>query len=140
MRQNVSKTITGEETFAADIAQIARALGVKNVVEVNPGNLEETTAALKKAIASDEPEVIVAKKPCPLAYRHERKSYMHVDETKCKKCGMCLKIGCPAIERDANKRVHINDSLCVYCGLCKQVCKFSALDKIDVETSKGGLV
>ena len=134
------KTITGEETFAADIAQIARALGVKNVVEVNPGNLEETTAALKKAIASDEPEVIVAKKPCPLAYRHERKSYMHVDETKCKKCGMCLKIGCPAIECDANKRVHINDSLCVYCGLCKQVCKFSALDKIDVETSKGGLV
>ena len=93
----------------------------------------------REAIAAQKPRYI----KCPYCQHNSIVVYEdtrgHV-ETKCKKCGMCLKIGCPAIERYANKRVHINDSLCVYCGLCKQVCKFSALDKIDVETSKGGLV
>ena len=134
------KTISGDETFAADIAEIAKAMGMKNVVTVNPRKLDETSAALKTAIESDEPWLIIAKEPCPLAYRKKLEHGVRVNQDKCKKCGSCLKLGCPAIERNAEKVVSINDSLCVACGLCMQVCKFGALEQFDLKSSKGGLV
>lgn len=134
------KTITGEETFAADIAEIAKAMGMKNVVTVNPRKLDETQTALKTAIESDEPWLIVAKEPCPLAYRKKLEKGVRVNQDKCKKCGACLKAGCPAIERNADKVVSINDSMCVDCGLCLQICKFGALEEYDLKSSKGGLV
>ena len=134
------KTIMGEETFAASVSEIAKAIGFKNVVEVNPRNLAETSAALKTAIESDEPWLIVAKEPCPLAYRKKLTKGYRVKSDACKKCGSCLKIGCPALERASDKSVTVNDSLCVACGLCSQVCKFNALEEFDLASSKGGLV
>jgi len=134
------KTINGDETFAADIAEIARAMGMKNISEANPSNLEETTKALDKAINSKEPALVVLKEPCPLAYKRKLTTGMRVNQENCKKCGACIKLGCPAIERDANKKVTINSALCISCGLCKQVCKFSALEEYELESTKGGLV
>ncbi|MDO5309251.1 MAG: indolepyruvate ferredoxin oxidoreductase subunit alpha [Planctomycetia bacterium] len=134
------KTILGEETFAASVEEIARAMGVKNVVEVNPRDLTTTYQALKVAIESDELWLIVAKEPCPLAYRKKLAHGMRVNQEKCKRCGACIKIGCPALERSADKVVTVNDSMCVDCGLCQQVCKFNALEQFDLQSSKGGLV
>ena len=132
------KTLLGEETFAASVAEIAKAAGIKNVVEVNPRDLAATTAALKTAIESPEPWLIVAKEPCPLAYRKKIEKVFTVDQDKCKKCGACVKLGCPAIERAADKTVSVNPAFCVDCKLCEQVCKFGALKEIDV--NMGGLV
>ncbi len=132
------KTLLGEETFAASVAEIAKAAGFKNVVEVNPRDLAATTEALKTAIESPEPWLIVAKEPCPLAYRKKLEKIYRVDQDKCKKCGACVKLGCPAIERDADKTVRVNPAFCVDCKLCEQVCKFGALEEIDVKM--GGLV
>ena len=132
------KTLLGEETFAASVAEIAKAAGFKNVVEVNPRDLAQTTAALKTAIESPEPWLIVAKEPCPLAYRKKIEKVYAVDQDKCKKCGACVKLGCPAIERAADKTVSVNPAFCVDCKLCEQVCKFDALKEIDVKM--GGLV
>ncbi|MCF0234270.1 MAG: 4Fe-4S binding protein, partial [Thermoguttaceae bacterium] len=133
------KTILGEETFAASIAEIAKAVGFKNIVEVNPRDLAATTAALKTAIESPEPWLIVAKEPCPLAYRKKLEKFVQVNQGACKKCGACIKIGCPALERDADKTVRVNSAFCVDCGLCVQVCKFNALEEKEL-TTKGGLV
>lgn len=133
------KTIIGEETYSASIEDIAKALGMKNVVTINPRRLDETSSALKTAIESDEPWLIIAKEPCPLAYRKKADHQVRVNQEKCKKCGACLKLGCPAIERDANKVVSINANLCVACDLCKQVCKFGALESCG-GSSQGGLV
>lgn len=132
------KTLLGEETFAASVAEIAKAAGFKNVVEVNPRDLAQTTAALKTAIESPEPWLIVAKEPCPLAYRKKIEKVYAVDQDKCKKCGACVKLGCPAIERAADNTVSVNPAFCVDCKLCEQVCKFDALKEIDVKM--GGLV
>lgn len=134
------KTINGEDTFAADIASIAKAVGMKNVVTVNPRKLAETSATLKTAIESPEPWLIVAKEPCPLAIRKKADHGVRVNQEKCKKCGMCLKIGCPGIERSEDKSVSVNEALCVSCDLCTQVCKFGALDCFDITSEKGGLV
>ena len=120
------KTIIGEETFAASVSEIGRAVGIKNIAEVNPFKLTETVAILKEAIASDEAWLIVSIAPCPLAYRQVASDPLSVNQDKCKKCKACLKLGCPGIEKEGD-RIHINQLLCNGCGLCSEVCAFGAL-------------
>ena len=44
----------------------------------------------------------------------------------CKKCGMCLKPGCPAITKKEDGTIVIDDTLCNGCDLCMKMCKFDA--------------
>ena len=55
-----------------------------------------------------------------------------VDEEKCKKCGMCMKPGCPAITKLANGFTRIDTKMCNGCGLCKSQCKFGAIEDVPV--------
>ncbi|RKZ33218.1 indolepyruvate ferredoxin oxidoreductase subunit alpha, partial [bacterium] len=59
-------TITGEPTFKADYAEIADALGIKNVYKTDAYNLEEIEKALKEATATEEPAVIINQGRCIL--------------------------------------------------------------------------
>ena len=52
----------------------------------------------------------------------------HAD--KCKKCGMCMKPGCPAMTRNADGTIHIDDTMCTGCGLCESLCKFDAIELV----------
>ena len=49
---------------------------------------------------------------------------------KCKKCGMCMKPGCPAMTRNADGTIHIDDTMCTGCGLCATLCKFDAIELV----------
>ena len=49
---------------------------------------------------------------------------------KCKKCGMCMKPGCPAMTKNPDGTIHIDDTMCTGCGLCKDLCKFDAIELI----------
>ena len=48
---------------------------------------------------------------------------------KCVNCGMCLKIGCPAITK-TEKGIKIDETMCNGCGLCQSYCKFGAIEKV----------
>ena len=50
---------------------------------------------------------------------------------KCKKCGMCLKPGCPAITKAEDGTIKIDETMCNGCGLCKSKCKFDAIEVVD---------
>ena len=121
------KTITGEETKMVSIAEVAKAMGIPNVVEVMPRHINETIAVLKQALASDEPWLIVSKTPCPLADHISLGLPLRVNQEKCRHCGLCLKLGCPGIEKDA-KGVHVNTLLCASCKLCQQICPAGAFE------------
>jgi len=127
------KTIIGEPTHALSIAGIGNALGIKNVVEINPGDQKQTSETLKNAIESDEPWLIISKSPCILADRSVIKPTLHVAPNTCKKCGLCIKLGCPAIEKTEDGKAKINPFLCVGCKLCKQVCPFHAFKEMGEE-------
>lgn len=133
------KTIMGEATYEAKIEDIAKALGMKNVVTISPNQLDHTTATLKTAIESDEPWLVVVKEPCPLAFRKKPDHRVRVNQEKCKKCGACLKFGCPAIELKGDKTVTVNETLCAACDVCMQICKFGAFESCDINSAKGGL-
>ena len=119
------KTIKKEPTHELDLAEVCRAVGVEDVVTVDPGDLAATEAAVKAALAREEVSVIIAKRPCVLLTKKLYNGFK-VNE-KCKKCKACLKLGCPAIVNGANG-ITIDVSLCTECGLCKSVCKFGAIE------------
>lgn len=122
-------TLMGEQTTAASIEEIGRALGMKNIVTVDPFDQKTVVETLKKAMASPEPWLIVSRSPCLLKVRQKQGAVRTVDADKCKKCGACLKLGCPAIE-STGKGVSptINPNQCSGCSLCNQVCKFGAIN------------
>jgi len=119
-------TLMGEETFAASIEEIGKAVGIKNTVTVDPRNIKETVEILKTAIESPEPWLIVSVSPCPLHLRKPIGPPLAVDGGKCKKCGLCLKLGCPGIEKDG-EQIRINSLLCAGCQMCQNLCPVKAI-------------
>lgn len=119
------KNAKGEPAYAVDIEALARACGVEHVRTVDPFDLEAFEAAVKEETAREELSVIIARRPCALIVK-QKDIPMHVEG--CKNCGMCMKLGCPAIERDAGG-VRIVPERCNGCGLCAGVCKFGAIQE-----------
>lgn len=123
------KTLQGDPTYAIDIPALCRAIGVKNVVEVNARDIQAIEKVVKEEIAKDEVSVIITKTPCVLLDKSKKPLYQtHTD--KCKKCGMCMKPGCPAMTKNADGTISIDDTMCTGCGLCASLCKFDAIELV----------
>jgi indolepyruvate ferredoxin oxidoreductase alpha subunit len=125
------KTLMGEETNAINITMLCKAIGIKNVIEVNAFDVELLEKIMKEETAKDEISVIITKSPCVLLNKAPIKEQCYVDPDKCKKCGMCLKPGCPAITKAKEGFVVINDTMCTGCDLCRKLCKFGAITRVE---------
>ena len=123
------KTLMGETVPAINIYQLCKALGIKNVVEVNAFDIVTLEKVIKEEVARDEVSVIITKTPCVLLSKAKKPLYV-ADPDKCKKCGMCMKPGCPAMTRNADGTIHIDDTMCTGCGLCESLCKFDAISLV----------
>ena len=123
------KTLQGDPTYAINIPDLCRAIGVKNVVEVNAFDIKELEKVIKEEVAKDEVSVIITKSPCVLLSKKLKPLYA-ADSDKCKKCGMCMKPGCPAMTKNADGTISIDDTMCTGCGLCESLCKFDAIKRV----------
>ena len=123
------KTLQGDPTYAINIQALCRAIGVKNVYEINAFDLPLLEKTIKEETAKDEVSVIITKTPCVLLDKRKKPLYI-AHEDKCKKCGMCMKPGCPAMTKNPNGTIHIDDTMCTGCGLCKDLCKFDAIELV----------
>jgi len=122
------KTLKGEDTYAIDFKSLCKAIGVPNVLEINAFDVNELEKQIKTNVNGNELTVIIAKAPCALLKGQKFPYKCFIDAEKCKKCGACMKIGCPAITRTADKTAFINQSSCNGCGLCRNYCKFNAIE------------
>jgi indolepyruvate ferredoxin oxidoreductase alpha subunit len=124
------KTLMGEDTLALDPVDVLKSIGYKTVAVVDPCDLKEMNAVVDAAMAATEPYAIVTKRPCVLIKGLPPfKSKCQVITENCKKCKMCLKVGCPAVFfKDGTS--YIDQSMCVGCEVCMQVCKFDAIVKV----------
>ena len=125
------KTLKGEDTYAIDLADLCRSIGVPNVVEINAFDVPGLEKLIKESVLSDTLTVIIAKAPCALLKGQKFPNKCVVDAEKCKKCGMCMKIGCPAMTKTENGTVKIDETMCNGCGLCKNYCKFGAISTVE---------
>jgi indolepyruvate ferredoxin oxidoreductase alpha subunit len=132
------RTLMGIETVESRIEDVARGLGVRRVRVLDPYDLEETYKVLKEELDAPEPSVIVARRPCVLGARVKVEERYEIEPDKCSGCGVCLRLGCPAMEKSeeiaeatGKAKVRINEVLCVGCGVCVQVCRPDAIhDKV----------
>ena len=123
------KTLQGDPAHAIDIPALCRAVGVKHVVTVNAFDIELLEKTVKEETARDEVSVIITKSPCVLLDKSKKPLYT-VHSEACKKCGMCMKPGCPAMTKAADGTVRIDDTMCTGCGLCADLCKFGAIELV----------
>lgn len=126
------KTLKGETVPAINIYELCRAMGVKHVAEVNAFDTTELEKIVKEEVARDEVSVIITKSPCVLLKGNVFPYRCKPVEDACKKCGMCLKPGCPALTKKADGTIAIDDTMCNGCGLCEQLCKFGAIERVEV--------
>ncbi|MBR2388447.1 MAG: indolepyruvate ferredoxin oxidoreductase subunit alpha [Clostridia bacterium] len=125
------KTLKGEDTYAIDLAALCRTVGVKNVIEVNSFDVKKLEEVVKASVNGDELTVIIAKSPCVLLKGQKFPNVCKVDPDTCRKCGACMKIGCPAMTRGEDGKVKIDATMCNGCGLCQNYCKFGAIKTVE---------
>lgn len=120
-------TIRGEETKQVNLITLCKAVGVEHVVVADPFDLKNFEKVVKDETDRDEPSVIIAQRPCALLKSVKYTGHCKITD-KCRKCKMCMKLGCPAISADGDG-VKIDLNQCNGCGLCINVCPFDAIEK-----------
>ncbi len=123
------KTLKGEPTNAVDLVELCHALGVKRVKVVNSFEIDELEKTIREEAEVEEVSVIITQSPCALLKGVSFPNVCIAEPDKCKKCGACLKPGCPAITKQEDGTIRIDETMCNGCGLCKRLCKFDAIKK-----------
>ncbi len=122
------KTLSGEATYAVDLVDLCHALGVEYVTVVNAFDTDKLKKVIREEVDRDAVSVIISQAPCALLKSNVSHKKCEAISDKCKKCGMCLRSGCPAMHKKADGTVAIDDTLCNGCGLCMSSCKFGAIE------------
>lgn len=123
------KTLKGEVVPAINIYHFCKAIGIAHVTEVNAFDLPELERLIKEETARDEISVIITKSPCVLLKGNVFPDKCVPVPEKCKKCGACLRPGCPALTKNEDGTISIDVTMCNGCGLCMQLCPFEAIEK-----------
>lgn len=138
-------TLQGQPAPALDFEAIARALGIQHVATVEAYDTEALEETYKTLMDTDQPAVLVARHACALL-PEERKKWVPLEvlEEKCTGCGVCFRIGCPALlkSEELDPKTHkplalIDPDLCTGCEVCAQLCPHDAIatrEQLTLET------
>ena len=122
------KTLRGDPAGKIDLEALCHAVGFERVRVVDPNQLKETEKVLKEELAAEEPSVIITRSPCVMLKSVKKAPPLQVVAENCNGCGLCMKIGCPALTLPKSKGVvEIDRTQCVGCRQCLQMCHRDAL-------------
>jgi indolepyruvate ferredoxin oxidoreductase alpha subunit len=125
------RTLRGESTFSASIERFASAAGIERIKVFDPYDMKETEKVIEEEIVQEGCSLLISRRPCILRDKSRPTKTLRVDPDSCRACGLCLGLGCPAIERsprgDGEWTAHINPALCTGCGVCGSICPFDAM-------------
>lgn len=124
------KTLKGQVVPAINIYGLCKSLGIEQVCEVDAFDQAELERVIKEEVARDAVSVIITKAPCALLKGIKFPNKCRPLPDKCKKCGACLRPGCPALTKNGDGTISIDETMCNGCGLCKQLCKFDAINLV----------
>jgi len=128
-------TLQRQETGRVDFESLIRAMGIEDVQTVDSYDLKAVEKALRSALDNEGPSVVITRRQCALL-PEARRQYMplRIDEEKCIACGLCLRIGCPALlksdevyAKTGKNKVRIDPMLCTGCEVCAQICAQDAI-------------
>lgn len=121
----------GQTVPAINIYNLCKSIGINHVVEIDAFDTAKLEKTIKEEVNKEEVSVIITKAPCVLIKGLSFPNKCLAIPEKCKKCGMCLKPGCPALTKNADGTIAINETMCNGCGLCQQLCKFDAIETVE---------
>lgn len=125
------KTLMGDTTYMINLYNLCKAMGIEHVYEVDAFDVEELERLVKQETQREEVSVIITKSQCALLKTFVPRGKCVVDPEKCKKCGMCLVSGCPAMHKGEDGIPVIDPVMCNGCGLCMSNCKFGAISLLE---------
>ncbi len=123
-------TIRKEETKQVNLITLCKSVGVERVVVADPFDLKTFEKVVKEETEANEPSVIIAQRPCALLKTVKYSGHCVIGED-CKKCKVCMRLGCPAISEKKDGTIYIDQTQCNGCGLCVNVCPFGCIKKED---------
>ncbi len=134
-------TLQKQAAPVVEIEQIVRALGVKHVRTVAAFEIEEIETTLKEYLALNEPAVLITREPCALLPEgRSRWLPLEVSAADCNGCGLCFRLGCPALlksdeldEHYQRSKALIDAGLCTGCEICAEICPREAITFRPVE-------
>ncbi len=130
------RTLMGEETFTARIEKFAQAAGIRRIRVFDPYSVKEVKEVFESELNCGEASLLVSRRPCVLIIDTVNVPVYTIIPDLCKSCGICLKIGCPAIfrekiektgEKEKGWKAAITESQCTGCSVCAQLCPFDAI-------------
>lgn len=122
-------TIRKEVTRQVNLLTLCKSIGIDHVVVADPFDVKNFEKVVKEETEREEVSVIISQRPCALLPNMRKQYTGHCKITdKCKKCKLCMKLGCPAISVDGGT-VKIDAAQCNGCGLCANVCPFGAIEE-----------
>ncbi len=109
-------------------------LGISHVQVVDPYDLAATEAALRDAVAARACGGHFPARMRPAARGAPALRPRMVVAERCTACGVCLRLGCPALSKSAElfaktgrPKAQIDPLLCAGCGICAQNCTQGAI-------------
>ncbi|MBM4429369.1 MAG: 4Fe-4S dicluster domain-containing protein, partial [Chloroflexi bacterium] len=106
-------------------------------------NVNAVRRTFEAALAFDGPSVVIVEGPCYFVGPGPAGIYEVASEA-CVACGLCFKLGCPAIVRapenyakTGKPKARIDPVLCVGCDMCAQVCPAEAIHPVKSEGQVG---
>ncbi len=129
------RTLQNAETTPAELEPLVRALGIRRVHTVDSYDLKAVESALKNCLEVDEPAVIISRRECALMPEARKRWVpLRVNADRCNGCGLCFRVGCPAVVRSdqidsktGKAKARIDSQLCTGCEVCAQVCARKAI-------------
>ncbi len=122
----IGVTLMNEKTYKILPEKIAEAVGVKNIKVIDPYNIPLLEKTIKEELKKKELSVIICRRECVLTCPEKKSAFCYIDVSTCRECGLCMKLGCPAIETN-NGRYFINAAACTGCQICLQICPWNAI-------------
>ena len=98
---------------------------MKDLAIVDAYDVKAVETAVKAAISSQEVSVIIAQRPCALL---DKSAKPKVAVENCRDCGICMRLGCPAISKGENGEVIDlppvplkEENVCAYAAIHKEL-------------------
>src|SRR4030042_4269527 len=116
-----------------EVERLVRGVGVEDVKVVNAFDIKALRTAVRNSIDSPELSVIIARGTCSVRLK-KRTGQRAVNMGKCDGCEVCLRIGCPAIQK-LDKQICIDTTLCAgdACTICEQLCPRKAIGPLSAQ-------
>jgi len=114
-----------------DIKKIIEGIGISEIYIIDPYDYNETYKTLKKALGSENLNVVITNRPCVLYPKKLDYGKKFAVLEGCVGCDLCMQIGCPSISYSSVcSSLPFIDASCIGCSICKDICVFNFIGEV----------